>query len=97
MNEIATTAKIPESNTRTYLRKLESLGIVKREAPFKEASSRKSIYALADSMFRFWYRFVPRYMSLIANGMSDVVYERMEPHIADFMGGVFEDVCMQYL
>lgn len=97
LNEIATTAKIPESNTRTYLRKLESLGIVKREAPFKEASSRKSIYALADSMFRFWYRFVPRYMSLIANGMADVVYERMEPHIADFMGGVFEGVCMQYL
>lgn len=97
LNEIASTAGIPESNTRTYLTKLMSLGIVKQEKPFGEPNARKAIYCLADQMFKFWYRFVPQYASLIQNGMGDLAYERLSGRINAHMGSVFEEMCRQYL
>ena len=95
--EIASTAHIPESNTRTYLRKLESLGIVKRDQPFGDNSPRKAIYALEDSMFRFWYKFIPQNIGLIENDMPELAFSRIEPSISEFMGPVFERICAQWL
>lgn len=80
-----------------YLKNLINLGIVKKETPYGEKSSRKSIYAIEDNMFRFWYRFIPEYNSIIARGASDLVYKRIEPFLSDYMGKVFEEICKQYL
>ena len=48
-------------------------------------------------MFRFWYRFVPENSSMIARGAADLVYKRIEPHLPEYMGKVFEELCKQYL
>ena len=48
-------------------------------------------------MFRFWYRFVPENNSIIARGASDLAYKRIEPHLSEYMGRVFEEICKQYL
>lgn len=48
-------------------------------------------------MFRFWYRFVLGNNSAIARGAADLVYKRIKPHLSDYMGKVFEDICTQYL
>ena len=48
-------------------------------------------------MVRFWYRFVPENASLISRGAADLVYQRIEPHLSDYMGKVFEEICKQYL
>lgn len=97
MSEIST--KIGESTNvcSTYLKNLINLGIVSKETPYSEKESRKSIYSIEDNMFRFWYRFVPENSSLIARGAADLVYKRIEPHLSDYMGKVFEEICMQYL
>ncbi|MGN0650362.1 MAG: ATP-binding protein [Oscillospiraceae bacterium] len=97
MSEIST--KIGESTNvcSTYLKNLISLGIVRKETPYGEKESRRSIYSIKDNMFRFWYRFVPENSSLIARGAADMVYKRIEPHFSDYMGKVFEEICMQYL
>ena len=42
-------------------------------------------------MFRFWYRFVPENNSLIARGVVDVAYKRIEAKLSDYMGMVFEE------
>ena len=97
LTDIAGMAHIPESNTRAYLRKLESLGIVKRETPFGDDSSKKAIYVLEDSMFRFWYKFIPQNIGLIENEMTDVALSRVEQGISEFMGPVFETICRQWL
>lgn len=97
LSEIATTAQIPESNTRSYLAKLESLGIVARETPFGETGRRRSIYHLIDPMFTFWYKFIPEHIGLIQNNMADAAYERIEARMGDFMGSVFETICTQYV
>lgn len=80
-----------------YLKNLISLGIVQKETPYGEKESRKSIYSIEDNMFRFWYRFVFRNNSVIARGADDLVYKRIEPQLSEYMGKVFEDICMQYL
>lgn len=80
-----------------YLKNLLALGIIGRETPYGEKISRKSIYAIDDNMFRFWYRFVPENISLIVRGAQEIAYKRVEPFLSDYMGKVFEDICQQYL
>ncbi len=81
----------------TYLKNLVALGIVQKETPYGEKASKKSIYSIDDNMFRFWYRFVPENSSMIARGAADLVYKRIEPHLPEYMGKVFEELCKQYL
>ncbi|MGN1132738.1 MAG: ATP-binding protein, partial [Ruminococcus sp.] len=80
-----------------YIKSLISLGLVKKETPYGEKGSRKTIYSIEDNMFRFWYRFIPENNSLISMGAEDIVYRRIEPYFSDYMGSVFEDICKEYL
>ena len=97
MSEIST--KVGESTTvcSGYLKNLISLGIIKKETPYGEKISKKSIYSIEDNMFRFWYRFVPDNASAIARGAENLVYKRIESQLNDYMGRVFEEICTQYL
>ena len=81
----------------TYLKNLVALGIVQKETPYGEKASKKAIYSIDDNMFRFWYRFVPENASMISRGAADLVYKRIEPHLSDYMGKIFEEICTQYL
>lgn len=92
-------AKVGEDTSvcATYLKNLTELGLVQKETPYGEKASRRSIYAIDDPMFRFWYRFVPENRSLIGRGAVDFAYRRIEPHLSDYMGKVFEEICKQYL
>ena len=97
MSEIST--KVGESTTvcSGYLKNLISLGIIRKETPYGEKDSKKSIYSIEDNMFYFWYRFVLDNTSVIARGAADLVYKRIEVQLNDYMGRVFEDICRQYL
>lgn len=97
MSEISTKVGEDTSVCATYIKNLISLGIVKKEIPFGEDSTRKTIYSIEDNMFRFWYRFVPENTSIISRGATDIVYNRIKPHLSDYMGSIFEDICKQYL
>lgn len=97
MAEIA--AKVGEDTSvcATYLKNLMALGLVQKETPYGEKVSRRTIYAIDDNMFRFWYRFVPENHSIIGRGVVDLAYKRIEPHLSDYMEKVFEEICKQYL
>ena len=97
MSEIST--KVGESTTvcSGYLKNLIDLGIIKKETPYGEKTSKKSIYSIEDNMFYFWYRFVPDNMSAIARGAATLVYRRIKAQLNDYMGRVFEEICAQYL
>lgn len=97
MSEICSKTGLDTGLTTSYLNKLMSLGIVKKEMPFGTDSSRKTIYVLEDSMFRFWYRFIPDNLATINRGLTDIVYKKIASQITSFMGGVFEEICKQYL
>lgn len=97
LSEIA--GKIGEDTSvcAMYIKNLITLGIVKKEMPYGEDSTRKTIYSVEDNMFRFWYRFVPGNASVISRGAADLAYKRIEPGLLDYMGAVFEEICKQYL
>lgn len=80
-----------------YLKNLLLLGIIRKETPYGEKSSKKSIYSIEDNLFRFWYRFVPDNNSIIARGATELAYKRIEPYLSEYMGKVFEEICTQYL
>ena len=97
MAEISTKVGESTSVCATYLKNLIALGLVQKETSYGEKESRKSIYSIEDNMFRFWYRFVPENYSIIGRGAADLAYRRIEPHLSDYMGKVFEEICKQYL
>lgn len=95
--EISTKVGEETSVCATYLKNLMALGLIQKETPYGEKTSRKSIYVIDDNMFRFWYRFVPENHSIIGRGAADIAYRRIEPYLSDYMGKVFEEICKQYL
>lgn len=97
MNEISTNVGEETSVCAGYIKNLIMLGIIKKEMPYGEKSARKTIYSIEDNMFRFWYRFVPENTSVISRGASDLAYKRIEPELPNYMGGIFEEICKQYL
>ena len=97
LSEISTKVGENTGTCSTYLKNLISLGLVEKENPYGEANSKKSIYKIADNLFRFWYRFVPENSSIIARGATDLAYSRIESHLSEYMGLVFEEICRQYL
>lgn len=97
LSEIAGKVGEDTSVCSMYIKNLIMLGIVNKEAPYGEETTRKTIYSVADNMFRFWYRFVPGNVSIISRGAVDLAYKRIEPNLSDYMGAVFEEICKQYL
>lgn len=97
LSEIA--GKVGENTNvcASYIRNLIDLGLLQRETPYGEKASRRSVYTIGDNMFRFWYRFIPGSQSLIARGAAELAYQRIAPQLPDYMGRVFEEICMQYL
>ncbi len=97
MSEISSKIEEDTSVCSIYIKNLITLGIVKKETPYGEKSSRRTIYSIEDNMFRFWYRFVPENASVISRGAADLAYSRIAPELSSYMCGVFEEICRQYL
>jgi AAA+ ATPase superfamily predicted ATPase len=88
-----------ESSTiATYMKSLLDIGIVKKEVPITDKpDSRKTLYRLDDGMFKFWYKFVYPNISLVALDKGELVYKRIKPRIAEFMGAAFEELSIEYM
>lgn len=99
LNEIATKGgKLENNKCAKYLRSLMDLGIVKKEQPVTERTTKRSIYCLDDQMFRFWYKFVFPNMSSIVSGLGKQLYDNeVAPNLKCYMGLAFEEICKQYL
>ena len=86
MSEISTKVGEDTNVCAGYLKNLINLGIVKKEMPYGETVSKKSIYAIEDNMFCFWYRFVMDNTSVIVRGAADLVYRKIAGQLSDYMG-----------
>ena len=97
LSEIASKVGEETSACAICLKKLLALGIVRKETPYGEKASKKTIYSIEDNLFRFWYRFVPENLSLLQNDMIDIAYKTVSAGMNTYMGSVFEEICKQYL
>ena len=103
LNEIEQKSMIERTKLTYYLNALIDLGIIQKEFPItmsvKEISkSRKGLYYLKDSFFRFYFTYMFPYMSeLIDAGCDHIIEKVIKPDLNRFMGVVFEKVSIQYL
>lgn len=97
ISEISSRTGESTSVVSSYIRSLMELGVLEKETPYGEKPGRRTIYRIADNMFRFWYRFVPDNASLIERGAQDLAWLRIAPHLAEYMGTIFESICQEYL
>lgn len=98
LNEISTKTQIPTGPCSKYLKVLTELGIIRKDTPVTEKSGKRTIYSIKDNFFRFWYRFVPRNITMIGSGRFEQVYEAVvKSQFSDYMGLIFEAMCRQYL
>ena len=98
LNEIATKAKLETSQASKMLSTLVSLGIIKKEVPVIKTSSKKTIYALSDLMFKFWYRFVLPEQSRINAGLGEAACKEVfEGQLSSHIGYAFEEASKQYM
>ena len=98
LNEIATKVDIETSQCSKMLSTLVGLGLVKKEVPILETSSKKTIYILDDQMFIFWYRFVQPEISRITAGLGNVVCDEVfENQLHSHVGYSFERCAVQYM
>ncbi len=98
LNEIATKTGLESAVCAKYLKNLIELDILCKETPFAQDTGKKSLYQVKDNFFRFWYRFVPRNITLIASGKMGRYYDTLiKPEFSHYMGLVFETMCKDYL
>jgi len=98
LSEISSKVGEETSACSTYLKNLIALEIIKKETPVAEKkTTKKTIYAIADNLFRFWYRFIPSNISIIQKEMIDLAFKNIEEQFSSYMGLVFEEICKQYL
>lgn len=98
VNEIADKSHVEQSVAVHALQNLIATGIVlKEKAVTDEANKKKVQYILKDSMFKFWYQFVPDGMGAIELDCGEIFYQNVvKPKISEFMGSVFEQICRHY-
>lgn len=98
LNNIA--SKVHEKDTTVLysLEKLIDVGLIeKKNCITEEKNKKKTQYVLKDHMFKFWYQFIPKAVSVIEMGQGKAYYEKVvKPQIHSFMGSVFEEMCRYY-
>lgn len=99
-SKIATKAHVASGVISNYLRNLISLGIIAKKVPVTEQDNpqtKRTLYYIKDGMFRFWYTFVSKNISLIEMGYTKPVIEQIEQGFSDFLGPSFEELSQEYL
>lgn len=98
-NEISGKTGEEVSKCIKYIGTLVELGIVSKETPFGvKDRSRKTQYQINDNMFRFWYRYVSANRTLLETEAYNIVWKkRIDVDLPNYMGHIFEHVCMEFL
>ena len=80
------------------LEKRIRVGLVeKKRCITDEKNKKKTQYVLKDYMFKFWYKFIPKAVSVIEMGQGEAYYKKtVKPLLHSFMGSVFEEMCRYY-
>ncbi len=94
LSDIATSVGKKDSTVLYSLEKLIDLGLLERKKCVEgEKNKKKTQYVLKDHMFRFWYEYIPKAVSVIEMGQGDIYYQKVvKPNLHDFMGSVFEEM-----
>jgi AAA+ ATPase superfamily predicted ATPase len=97
-NQIAQQAGITPNNLGRRLERLEDLGYIAPRSPLaRDGTIERTIYAISDPYFRFWFRYVLRNRSRLESGRVDEVYEEIAADLDNVMGPAFEQCCRTWI
>lgn len=95
-SEIRERAKI---STDRVIQRLTALDLLQKRVPATDHPdrSRRSVYAVADPYFRFYFRFIATNRGNIDRGLGEqVVDNAIMPFFDDYMGFAFEDIARSF-
>ena len=98
VNNISNKVKEKDATVLYSLEKLINVGLIEKKNCITEEKNRKKTqYVLKDHMFKFWYEFIPKAISVIEMGQGELYYKKIvKPVLHSYMGTVFEDMCRYY-
>ena len=98
LNNIASKVREKDATVLYSLDKLIRIGLVEKKGCItEEKNKKKTQYILKDHMFKFWYQFIPKAVSVIELGQGREYYEKVvKSQIHSFMGSVFEEMCRYF-
>ena len=97
-NEIAQQAGITPNNLGRRLERLEDLGYISPRSPLeRDGTIDRTIYAISDPYFRFWFRYVLRNRSRLESGRVDEVYDEIAADLNNIIGPAFEQCCRTWV
>lgn len=98
--EIVNASRLEPNTVTKYLSILINLKFVKREVPVTEKhpeKSKKGIYTLADSFFRFYYSFIFPHLSAFESERKEFFLERIKKRFPYFISKVYEDTTKEFV
>ena len=99
LQEICDRTDLSPSAAGSLLGSLENHGIIEKIVPVTEdISSRRALYRISHSAFRFWYAFVYPFQSEIETGKgSEVFHKQVLPLLPSYLKDTFQDICREFL
>ena len=99
LNDIVNGTGLDRGLVAKYLSVLIDLHLVERALPVTEkGNSRKGIYLIRDSFFRFWFRFVHGNEAYIEQGKQELLLQEIIlPGLPAFVGKAFEEIALEFL
>ena len=99
LSEIASRVGKSANEITEPLKKLRDLGYVRREVPFdeNERNSKKGLYFVDDNLFKFFYRFVAPYASVLGLGAVDAVMNVVNSQMPSYVGDCWEELCRRFV
>ena len=95
-NEIATKANLSPPLTTKILENLLELGIVEKRLPLLSKNT-KTIYAIKDNLYRFWFTFIAKNINFIRSARSSNIERIIMERLSKFLAPVFEHICREWL
>ncbi|MCK6603679.1 MAG: ATP-binding protein [Ignavibacteriaceae bacterium] len=99
LNDIKNLTGFDRQMLGKYLETLYELRIIKRIIPAFEnpLKSRKGLYVIQDNYFRFWFRFINPWLTLIEENRPGMILKVIEEGFQIYRGFIFEDVCRDFI
>lgn len=100
VSEIAHSIGRAPNQLSVYLNTMENLHIIEREVPVTEPkplTSKKSLYRISDTFFRFWFAYIYPYKSYLEIGNYKEVERKLSESFTQFVSFVYEDIVKEQL
>lgn len=99
LQEICDQTELTPSAASSLLASLEKQGLTEKLVPVTESfSSRRALYRILDSAFRFWYTFVYPFQGEIEAGKGREIFQKhVLPVLSVYLKSTFENICRDFL